>query len=125
MTGDELDRAIAFLLESQANLTAKLDRLEVTVERLSENQESHSKIHERLEATIERLADNHDRLEATVERLAEEAAADRTEVRSAVNTMLSFAEAMAENVRRLTDSQIDTNRRVRAVEDRLDVIENN
>jgi hypothetical protein len=102
VTGDELERAIALLLESQANLTAKLDQLEVTVGK---------------------LADGHDRLEATVERLAEEAAVDRAEVRSAVATMLSFAESMAGNVKLLTEAQIATSRRVDHVETRLDSIE--
>ena len=116
MTGAEMERAIGFLLESHASLTVKIEQL---VESQSRTDVSIA----RVEAFVEHLATSVERLEVSVVRVVDETSLDRAEIRTAVNTMLSFAESMADNVRLLTEAQLTTTNRVRQVEARLDTIE--
>ena len=72
MTGEEMERAIEFLLQSQANSEARLGRLEGIVERLAGTHERLGESHERLGESHERLTESHERLAAAQGRSQEQ-----------------------------------------------------
>ena len=58
MTGEEMERAIQFILEQQSQLTATVGRLSENVERISENVERVSEKVGRLSDKVDRTADS-------------------------------------------------------------------
>lgn len=102
MTHEEMERSINFLLDSQANLTAN-------IEKLSEGQT-------RLTTSVESLT-------ADVVEMKIQAELDRAEMRDAINAMLLIAERMERNVTGLTQAQTGTSQRVTRLEDRVTKLE--
>lgn len=81
MTHDEMERSMVFVLDSQATLTAKL-------EKLTEDQA--------------KLTTNVEQLTADIAEMKVQAGLDRAEMRDAINAMLLIAERMERNVIGLT-----------------------
>jgi chromosome segregation ATPase len=106
MTNDQVEKAIEFLLEQDANLTAKLEALTGDVRTLAETQDRMQK-----EAEAGR---------AEARAIREDMLAMQEEVRGAVGKMLGFAEAMASNVAVLTQAQQGNTQRIATVERRID-----
>lgn len=116
MTHEEMERSINFLLDSQASLTAN-------IEKLSEGQT-------RLTTSVESLT-------ADVVEMKVQAELDRTMMRDAVSemrngivemqqgiaAMLLIAERMEQNVTGLTQAQKGTSQRVGRLEDRVTKLE--
>lgn len=93
MTNDELERAIDFLLKSQANSQANFDaQMELSKER-----------HARISETLARLAERDERLAEKHERLAEQ-------VSSFADTQAVIMQVMT----RTLESQDETNKSLRA-----------
>ena len=124
MTGDEMQRAIEFILESEARLNARMEELTQAQKQFAEEAASDRQDLRDAVARIEQTADADRReFREGIERIERAAEADRAEIRAAVNTMLSFAEAMADNVTLLTQTQQGTTQRVGRLEDRVDMLE--
>jgi chromosome segregation ATPase len=102
---DRLEQTVEKLAEAQVRTEARLDRLEQTVEKLAEAQARTEARLDRLEQTVEKLAEAQvrtearlDRLEQTVEKLAE--AQVRTEAR--LDRLEQTVEKLAERMDQLT-----------------------
>jgi hypothetical protein len=66
MTGEEMERAIEFLLQSQANIAERQDRTDAQIQALAETQ---SRFIEATSASITGLAEAQARTEAKLNRL--------------------------------------------------------
>jgi uncharacterized protein YukE len=74
MTGEEMERAIEFLLQSQANSEARLGRLEGVVERLAGAHERLAGSQERLAAAQSRSQEQMDELRQGLDQLRQQVA---------------------------------------------------
>jgi hypothetical protein len=86
MTGEEMERAIEFLLDHHANFSADIDQLKESQLALVESQVRTSDTVDRLAGVVSGLANSVSRLEAQAE-------SDRQEIRDAVGKLLTASEA--------------------------------
>ena len=105
MTGDELDRAIQFLLESQARNDAQMARNDAQIASLTgdsadfkalvrEFVESTWRFAERADARLERLEQNAERRDRHLERLEENAKRDDGRLQRLETALADLAEEM-------------------------------
>ena len=111
MSNEEVERAIEFLLNNQAQHDARLGRLENIVADLAENQKV-------LSATV-------DSLSATVDRLSANMDAMVLEVREGLGSIMEVAKQTMDAVRQVAEIGGDTRRRVFILEDRMDALAEN
>ena len=97
MTGEEMERAIQFILGQQSQLTATVGRLSENVEHLSEN--------------VGRLSESVGRLSDKVERLSEKV--DRTA--DSVIALLAIAELHEREIRAVSEAGHSTDERLNAL----------
>jgi archaellum component FlaC len=111
-----MEKAIEFLLDSHASLTVKVEANTEAIAKLTGTVD-------RVSTTVDRLSSTVDRLSSTVGVLSGVVEGERGEIRSAVDAMLGFAEAMGENVKLLTRMQQGTSKRVTVLEKRVERLE--
>ena len=104
MSNDEVERAIEFLLNNQAQHDARLGRLENIVADLAENQKA-------LSANVEILSANMDAMVL--------------EVREGLGSIMQVAKQTMDAVRQVAEIGGDTRRRVFILEDRMDALAEN
>ncbi len=103
MNPERVERAIQFLLDNQATHDGRLARLENTVHELS--------------STVQRL-------EHTVEKMSDDLYAGLHQMNEGLQALTGVAEKTMLMVQQVAQSQISTNRRLEAVEWRVDNSEN-
>ena len=118
MSNEEVERAIEFLLNNQAQHDARLGRLENIVADLAENQKV-------LSATVDSLSATVDSLSATVDRLSANMDAMVLEVREGLGSIMEVAKQTMDAVRQVAEIGGDTRRRVFILEDRMDALAEN
>ncbi|SRR6266567_8475135 len=98
MTGDELDRAIQFLLESQAKNDAQIARLTGDSAELKallrDFAETTQRFAERADERLERLEQNAERADAHLERLEENAKRDDGRLQRLETALADLADEM-------------------------------
>ena len=109
MTHEEMERSIVFVLDSQATLTAKLEKLTEDQTRLTTSVES-------LTADVVEM-----KVQAELDRAMMREAVD--EMRQGIAAMLLIAERMEQNVTGLTQAQTGTSQRVTQLENRVTKLE--
>lgn len=116
MTGEEMERAIEFLLNSQ-------DRFSADIDRLKEVQTQTSRDVQALASSVSELTNTVAQVESQMvegfTRLEVQAEADRQEIREAINKLIVANEvtrSLAEDVARLA---INTRHRVTDIESKL------
>lgn len=105
MTGEEMERAIQFLINHHANVSAEIDGLKETQERTAANIDS-------LTGIVVDLAQS-------VSRLEDQAETNRQETRDAINKLIlgnEVTRSLAQEVARLA---IATSQRVTTIEGKL------
>ena len=105
MTGDEMERAIQFLLEHQARTSTDIEGLKQSQERTSTNIEA-------LTRTVTTLAENVSRLEAQAE-------TDRQEIRDAIDKLILSNEVTRDFANQIARLAVTTSQRVTALEEGL------
>ncbi|MEK6300146.1 MAG: hypothetical protein AABO41_05440 [Acidobacteriota bacterium] len=105
MTGEEMEKAIQFLIEHHANVSAG-------IEGLKEAQESTAANLDTLTGIVADLTQNVSRLEWQAE-------ADREEMRDSFNKLILGNEVTRDLAQRVTRLAIQTSQRVTIIEDRL------
>jgi methyl-accepting chemotaxis protein len=126
MTGDEMERAIQFLIEFHAKISSEIEGLKEAQERAHEAQERAHEAQERAHEAQERTAANIDSLTGivldlaqSVSRVEEQAEINRQETRDAINNLLlgnEVTRSLAQDVARLA---IATSQRVTTLEEKL------
>ena len=119
MTGEEMERAIEFLLSSQARLTADVQGLKETVQGLTGVQTQTSLDVSALASAVGELTGVVVNLAESVARLETEAEANRQETREAINNLIGANEvtrSLDEDVTRLA---INTSHHVTDIESKL------
>ena len=104
MSNEEVERAIEFLLNNQAQHDARLGRLETIVIELAENQKAMSANMETLSANMETMM---------------------LEFREGLGSIMEVAKQTMDAVRQVAEIGGDTRRRVFILEDRLDTLAEN
>ena len=99
MTGEEMERTIEFLLQSQANSEARLSRLEGAVERLTESHGQLAESHDRLTAAQGRSQEQIDQLQQGFVRFQD----GMEELRQQVAHVAKIAEIALETSLRASD----------------------
>lgn len=117
MTGDEMERAIQFLIEHHAKVSSEIEGLKEAQQRAQEAQERAQKAQERAQEAQERTAANIDSLTGivldlaqSVSRLEEQAEINRQETRDAINKLLLGSEvtrSLAQDVARLAIATVN------------------
>jgi hypothetical protein len=102
MTGDEMERAIQFLLQAQAGFFADLEGLK----------ESH-----------QRLAESQQRTDAQIQALTENVEAMRLEMREAMENLIVANEVTRDLAQQIGQLAINTSQRVGRLENRVDTLE--
>lgn len=102
MTTEEMERAMAFLLEHQANLTATVGQLSVTVDRLAGTVET-------LGQKVDKLAEKVDKLAGKVDRTAD-----------SVTALLAIAEMHERELTESREAQARTDERLNALIDTVE-----
>ena len=111
MSNEEVERAIEFLLNNQAQHDARLGRLETIVIELAENQKAMS-------ANMETLSANMETLSANMETMM-------LEFREGLGSIMEVAKQTMDAVRQVAEIGGDTRRRVFILEDHLDTLAEN
>lgn len=107
MTGEEMERAIQFLIEHHATISAGIEGLkeaQETQDRTQEAQERAQEVQERTAANIEALTAIVVDLAQSVTRLEDQAETNRQETRDATNKLILSNEvtrSLAQDVARL------------------------
>jgi hypothetical protein len=112
MTGEEMERAIQFLIEHHANVSTEIEGLKEAQERAQETQARTASNLDSLTGIVVDLAQS-------VSRMEEESEVNREETRDAINKLLlgnEVTRSLAQDVTRLA---IATAQRVTTIEDRL------
>ena len=104
MSNEEVERAIEFLLNNQAQHDARLGRLETIVIELAENQKALSANMETLSANMETMM---------------------LEFREGLGSIMEVAKQTMDAVRQVAEIGGDTRRRVFILEDRMDALAEN
>ena len=104
MSNEEVERAIEFLLNNQAQHDARLGRLETIVIELAENQKAMSANMETLSANMETMM---------------------LEFREGLGSIMEVAKQTMDAVRQVAEIGGDTRRRVFILEDRMDALAEN
>jgi ABC-type transporter Mla subunit MlaD len=102
MTGEEMERALEFLLQSQANYDA---RLEQTKEFLLQSQANYDA---RLEQTNARLEQTNARLEQTSGQIAETS----RQLQAYAETQTEFIQIVTTSISRLVEAQTRSDERI-------------
>ena len=105
MTGEEMERAIKFLIEHHAKVSADIGGLKEAQERTTANIEA-------LTRTVGELADSVSRLEAQAE-------SDRDETRDAIDKLILSNEVTRDLANQVARLATTTSQRVTALERRL------
>ena len=105
MTGEEMERAIQFLIEHHANVSAGIEGLKEAQEKTAANLDT-------LTGIVAELSQN-------VSRLEEQAEVNREETRDSFNKLILSNEVTRDLAERVTRLAIETNQRVTAIEERL------
>ncbi|HYV07388.1 MAG TPA: hypothetical protein VFB82_22530 [Blastocatellia bacterium] len=105
MTGEEMERAIHFLIEHHANVTAGIEGLKEAQQRTAANLDS-------LTGIVVDLTQNVSRLEGQAE-------VNRDETRDGFNKLILSNEITRDLAQRVARVAIDTAQRVTTIEDRL------
>jgi hypothetical protein len=116
MTGEQLERAIEFLLDQDAKLSIRVDALTAAIEETKAIQRQQG---ERLEQQGERLEQQGERLERIAEEMREGFKSLTEEMREGFNNLIIANEVtrkLAEDVARLA---IQTSQRVTTLESKL------
>jgi uncharacterized protein YoxC len=102
MTGEEMERAIAFVLEQQAQTSSNMSQLTERVDGLAEQVE-------RIGDKVERMAEKIDRMAERIDRMAEKV--DRNA--DSVTALLAIAEIHEREITENREAQARTNERQR------------
>jgi chromosome segregation ATPase len=105
MTGEEMERAIQFLIEHHARVSTDIEGLKEAQERTTANIEA-------LTRTVGELADSVSRLEAQAE-------SDRDETRDAIDKLILSNEVTRDLANQVARLAATTSQRVTALEGRL------
>jgi len=105
MTGEEMERAIQFLIEHHANVGAGIEGLKEAQERTAANLDT-------LTGIVVGLSQN-------VSRLEEQAEVNREEIRDGFNKLILSNEVTRDLAQRVARVAIETVQRVTTIEDRL------
>ncbi len=116
MTHEEMERSINFLLDSQASLTANIEKLSEGQTRLTTSVES-------LTADVVEMKVQAELDRAMMRDAVSEMRNGIDEMRQGIAAMLLIAERMEQNVTGLTQAQKGTSQRVGRLEDRVTKLE--
>jgi len=105
MTGEEMERAIQFLIEHHAKVSTGIEGLKEAQERTTANIES-------LTRTVVELAESLSRLEAQAE-------SDRQEMRDTIDNLILSNEVTRDLANQIGRLAVATSQRVTALEGRL------
>lgn len=100
MTGEEMERAIEFLLKSQAQLTANVGKLSDTVDTLSATVDTLSTTMDKLSTTVDTLSTKVDRTADSVTALLAIAEIHEREITATdekLNALIGVVERLVEN----------------------------
>ena len=119
MSGEEMERAIEFLVDQMGNVSANIGKLTVDIEGLKESINGLKEAQERTTANISSLTGVVVDLAESISRLETQAEINRKETRDAINNLILANEVtrdLSQNVARLA---IGTSQRVAALEEKL------
>ena len=116
MTGDEMERAIQFLLQAQANFFADLEGLKESQQRATESQQ-------RLSESQQQLAESQQRTDAQLQALTENVEAMRLEMREAMENLIVANEVTRDLAQQIGQLAMNTSQRVTKLENRVETLE--
>jgi DNA-binding protein YbaB len=126
MTGEEMERAIQFLIKHHANISAGIEGLKEAHQRSQEAQQRSQEAQQRAQETQARTAANLDSLTGivvdltqNVSRLEVQAEVSREESRDAFNKLILGNEITRDLAQKVASLAIETAQRVTTIEDRL------
>ena len=119
MTGEEMERAIQFLIEHHANVSAGIEGLKESQERSQEAQEKAQETQARTAANLDTLTGIVMELAQNVSRLEEQAEVNREETRDGFNKLILGNEVTRDLAQRVARLSMETIQRVKTIEERL------
>ena len=133
MTGEEMERAIAFLLNSQAQLTGDIQSLTGDVHGLKEAVQGLTDVQTKTSRDVAALASSVGeltgvvvnltevvaRLETQMDRMEAQAESDRQETREAINNLIIANEVTRDLTKQVASLEVQTSQRVTKMDERL------
>jgi hypothetical protein len=119
MTGEEMERAIQFLIEQNQRTDAQSQKTDEQIRKTDEQVKQAEAQVQRTSADIQLLTGMVIELKERVSRSEEQAETDRREMREAINNLIVANEVTRNLTETVAQLAITTSRRVTALEDKL------
>jgi len=119
MTGEEMERAIEFLLEHHAKFSSDIDKLTADIHALKESQSTTTANIQSLTETVVELVESVSRLEAQVEETSGTVQNVIEEMRDGFNKLILANEVTRDLAEKAAQLAINTSHRVTIIENKL------